>query len=246
MSTRPRYLASYRKGDDKSPKPLLTDVGESVLANKIADAIVEEIIGGRFTCGELLTAAEIADWLGVSRTPVREAFIILHRKRFLDKDTSRSFTVSSWDKEDLLELAQLRTSLELLAIELVIPRMSPDDLDLLEPIALQMQSAIMRAHQERLLLLDLQFHHSIWRIAGNSLLLQALEDLRAQIRYFMHITRPWEEIDYPSQHRQLIAVLQSGDVETAKNKLREHILSTAMRTISRPDESQAASALVPA
>jgi DNA-binding GntR family transcriptional regulator len=198
---------------------------------------LDAILAGEFTCEQRLTAAEVAEWLGVSRTPVREAFLMLHKKRLLDRDTSRSFKVASWNKEDLLELAQVRTALESLVVELAVPRLCPEDLDLLESIAMQMDSALRRGDTERLVLLDSQFHASLWQVPGNTRLLQVLEDLSAQIRYFMHVTRPWDETDYPSQHRALISSLKSGDVDRAKNEIRQHILSTAKLAIARLDGS---------
>jgi DNA-binding GntR family transcriptional regulator len=213
-------------------------VSASTLADEVAEAIVDAILAERFTAGQLLTAAEIADWLGVSRTPAREAFLMLHRKRLLDKDTSRSFQVARWNKKDLLELAQVRVALETLVVELAVPKISPEDIDLLESIAMQMDSAIRREDTERLVLLDSQFHASLWQVPGNTRLLQVLEDLSAQIRYFMHITRPWDETDYATQHRDLISSLKSGDIDRAKAEIREHILSTAKLAIARLDDSQ--------
>ena len=205
-------------------------VATSSLADKVAEAILDAILSGKLTSDQRLTAAEVAGWLGVSRTPVREAFLMLHRKRLLDKDTNRSFVVARWSREDLLELAQLRAALEALVVELAIPNLSPEDFDILESIAMQMESAFSHGDHERLVSLDSDFHHTLWRIPGNSRLLQTLEDLKAQIRYFMHITRPGDELDYPSQHRELIAVLRSGDIGRGRRRMREHILATAHHT----------------
>jgi DNA-binding GntR family transcriptional regulator len=210
------------------------------LADEVAEAIFDAILSGKFTCDQQLTAVEVAEWLGVSRTPVREAFSTLYRKRFLEKDTSRSFRVARWNKQDLIEVAQLRAALETLNIELAITKVSIEDLDLLESIVMQMEGALSRGDYERLVQLDSQFHCALWQIPGNTRLVQALEDLRPQIRYFMHLTRPGDEHGYPATHRDVITALQSGDVERAKREIREHILSTAMRAIARLDASHVA------
>jgi DNA-binding GntR family transcriptional regulator len=218
-------------------KSFQMQVPTSALADEVADAIFNAILAGEFTCGQCLTAAEVAEWLGVSRTPVREAFVILHRRRLLDKDTSRSFVVAQWNKQDLLELAQLRAALEALVVELAIPKISIREIDILKSIVMQMESAFAHTDYDRLVTLDSQFHYTLWQIPGNTRLLQTLEDLKTQIRYFMHITRPGDEIDYVAMHRNLIEVLQSGDVERAKAEIAEHILSTARRMIARVDDS---------
>lgn len=210
----------------------------SSLADGVAEAVFDAILSGEFSVGQQLTATEVAEWLGVSRTPVRQAFLNLNRKRLLERDTSRSFVVAHWTKQDLLELAELRAALEALVVELAVPKISAGDVDLLESIAMQMDSALSRQHYERLVALDSQFHSALWQIPENTRLLQVLEDLRTQIRYFMHLTRPWEETDYPSQHRALIGALTSGDIEKAKTEIREHILSSARRAIEKLEASE--------
>ncbi len=212
-------------------------VTATTLSDHVADAILDAIVAGELACGQRLTAAGVADWLGVSRAPAREAFLILHRKRILDRDTSRSFVVARWNRQDLLEIAQVRAALEALVVELAIAEVSPEDIDHLESIVMQMEGALSRGDHERLVQLDSQFHSSLWRIQDNTRLSQMLEDLNAQVRYFMRITRPGDELDYPSTHRELISALQSGDINRAKAEIREHILSTAMRAIARLDST---------
>lgn len=210
------------------------------LSEEVASSILDAIFDGKFTCGQHLIAAEVAEWLNVSRTPVREAFLILHRQRFLAKDTSRGFMVSEWSTKDLLEVAQLRAALETLSIELAAARISPADLEFLEFIVLQMDGALNCRDYARLVKLDLQFHHTLWLISNNSRLLQALEDLQVQVRYFMHITRIGDEYDYSSMHRGLISVLRAGDVEKAKAEIRDHILSSASRAVARLNDGKLA------
>jgi DNA-binding GntR family transcriptional regulator len=205
----------------------------SALVDQVADSIAKAILDGTFVSGQLLTAAEIAEWLGVSRTPVREAFMLLHAKRLLDKDPSRSFVVAGWNEDDLVELAQVRGALEALVMELVVPLLTPYDIDYLESIVMQMEGALGRGDTDRLVDLDLQLHSSLWKIAGNSRLQQLLEDLKIQVYYFMSVTRPADEMDYPASHRELISALQMGDVARAQGVIKEHIMSTAERSIAR-------------
>jgi DNA-binding GntR family transcriptional regulator len=204
----------------------------STLVDQVADSIAKAILNGVFVSDQRLTASEIAEWLGVSRTPVREAFMLLHAKRLLDKDSSRSFVVANWHEDDLLEIAQLRSALEALVMELVIPVIAPDDIDHLESIIMQMEGALSRDDYDRLVDLDIEWHSSLWQIAGNSRLQQMLEDLKIQVKYFMSVTRPADEMDYPASHRALISALQMGDVERAQKVSTEHIMSTAKRSIA--------------
>ena len=213
----------------------------SALVEQVADAIAQAILDGVFVSEQRLTAAEIAEWLGVSRTPVREAFMLLHAKRLLEKDSSRSFVVARWDENDLIEIGQLRAALETLAVELAMPHVTPDDLDYMDSIIMQMEGALKRGDLQRLVDLDFSLHSSLWRIAGNSRLQQALEDLKVQVSFFMSVTRPGDEVDYPDSHRALIVALRAGDVGEAKEVIRSHIMSTVDRAIARMAVSEDAS-----
>jgi DNA-binding GntR family transcriptional regulator len=208
------------------------------LADGVVAAVLDGILNGKFTCDQPLFETEVADWLGVSRTPVREALKTLHRQRLLEKDPSRSFVVACWTKQDLKEVAELRTALETLNIELAVSKVLPRQLDTLESIVLQMKGALSRQDYRLLVQLDSEFHGALWQIPGNTRLLQALVDLRPQIRYFQHLTRIGDEHDYPATHSALVSVLRDGDVPQAKKELREHILSSAARAIARLDETQ--------
>lgn len=205
------------------------------LSDDVAQAISDAILSGNLKSGEQLTETEVADRLGVSRTPVREAFAKLERQTLLKKDTNRSYVVSKWTKQDFLELAQLRSSLEGLVVELIIPKISVEDYEYLESIIAQMESAIQRRDYDRLMELDIQFHSSLWQISGHSRLLQVFSDLKAQITFFMNVTRPGDEADYPETHRALLKAIRKGDKAQAKEEIMTHILSTATRAIERLD-----------
>ncbi|MBN1316913.1 MAG: GntR family transcriptional regulator [Anaerolineales bacterium] len=205
------------------------------LSDDVAKAISDAILSGELESGQRVTETEVADWLGVSRTPVREAFSKLERQTLLKKDTSRSYVVSSWTKDDFLELAQLRSALEALVIELIIPKISEEDYEYLEAIISQMESAIHREDYDRLMELDIQFHSSLWQISDHSRLLQVFNDLKTQIIFFMTVTRPGDETDYPDTHRALLKAIKEGDKEQARLEVMTHILSTAKRAISRFD-----------
>jgi DNA-binding GntR family transcriptional regulator len=205
------------------------------LSDDVAKAISDAILSGELESGQRVTETEVADWLGVSRTPVREAFAKLERQTLLKKDTSRSYVVSNWTKDDFLELAQLRSTLEALVIELVIPKIIDKDFEYLEAIISQMESAVQREDYERLMALDIQFHSSLWQISDHSRLLQVFNDLKTQILFFMTVTRRGDEIDYPDSHRALLKAIKKGNVEQARQEILTHILSTAKRAIARLD-----------
>jgi DNA-binding GntR family transcriptional regulator len=203
------------------------------LSDQVSDSILASILDGTIKRGQRLTAGKVANWLGVSRTPVREAFMLLCERGLLEKDSSRSYIVARGNKQDVIELAQLRVALESLSLELAMEYVLPEDVDILESIVMQMEGAAERKDFHRLVELDLQFHTTLWKIAGNTRLEQILEVIKYQVNYFMLLTRIDDKFDYPADHREIIEVLTSGNIDHAKDVMKMHIMSPAKKTIAR-------------
>lgn len=212
--------------------PTITSRGQN-LADFVYEALCKHIIEGKLPPGQRLRESEIADALGVSRTPVREAFARLERQSLLVKDANRAYFVAEWDNRMLWEVATLRSALEGLGISYACQNLGPEDFDYLEGVAVQMDSAIQRGDYERLIVLDITFHSYLWTKNGHRLLQLALEDMKAPILYFMYITRPGDEVDYPRDHRHLLEVLRKKDPELAAATIKAHVLETAERAITR-------------
>ena len=205
----------------------------NVLADHVYDALCDHIIVGKFPSGERLREAQIAEALGVSRTPVREAFAKLERQNLLRKEISGAYFVNEWDQKTLREVATLRSALEELAIQQAHKNLTMDDFARLEEITQQMERALAQSDYNRLITLDIDFHNLLWERSDHGLLQQALEDMKAQILFFMLTTRPGDEEDYPSEHRLIIDALKNGSLQKAQEILRAHILSTAERASAR-------------
>jgi DNA-binding GntR family transcriptional regulator len=205
----------------------------SVLADHVYEAVCQHIIAGKLVPGERLREAQIAEALGVSRTPVREAFARLEHQNLLTKEASGAYYVRRWDQKSLWEVATLRAALEGLGIQLACANFSTEDYVRLEEIIRSMEIAHERGDDERLIALDIEFHSQLWAHYGHALLQQTLEEMKAQVLYFMYITRPGDEQYYPTSHHQLVEIMKSRNCELASQTIQEHIRLTAMRAIER-------------
>ncbi|MCJ7623289.1 MAG: GntR family transcriptional regulator [Anaerolineaceae bacterium] len=208
-----------------------------VLSDHVYEALCEQIIAGNLTPGQRLREAQIAQSLGVSRTPVREAFAKLEAQNLLHKDASGAYYILHWDEKTLWEVATLRGVLEGLAIQLACPGFTPEDYDILNGIIHQMEAAKRRKDSDRLIALDIAFHRHIWSRCGHSLLWQTLEDMKARILYFMYTTRPGDEADYPITHHELVNLLKENNQSKANKTIQKHIHLSAERAITRLREA---------
>lgn len=210
------------------------------LSDYVYNILSERIVMSKLKPGQRLTEADVADALGVSRTPVREAFARLERQHLLQKNSSGTYSVTEWDRQKLWEVASLRSTLERLAIRLVCENITPAALDYLRGIITQMEAALKRRDYDRLISLDIQFHSYIWDHAGHELLQEALKDMKVQVQHFMYLTRPGFEDEYPQTHQEIIDVLELGDARKAMEVIHEHTMVNAERAIEAMEQRRKA------
>jgi len=205
------------------------------LSEHVYIALSEAIVEGKLSPGERLRETQMAEALGVSRTPVREAFVRLKQQRLLSSDASGAYYVAEWDKQTLWEIATLRAALESLAFSLAPQNLSQEDFGYLEEIIRQMgemDADPASGDYKRMALFDFQFHTYIWSRTGHDLLEQALENIKPQAHFYMYLTRQAGQTDYAERHRILIEFLKQGDRSKVNEIMIDHILPTAEKAIA--------------
>ncbi len=205
------------------------------LSEHVFNALSEAIVEGKLPAGERLRETQMAEALGVSRTPVREAFVRLKQQRLLSSDASGAYYVAEWGRQTLWEIATLRAALESLAFSLAPQNLSQEDFDHLEGIARQMgemDADPASGDYKRMALFDFQFHTYIWSHTGHDLLEQALENIKPQAHYYMCLTRQAGQTDYAEKHRILIEFLKQGDHSKVNKIMLDHMFPSAEKTIA--------------
>jgi DNA-binding GntR family transcriptional regulator len=219
---------------------ILTDLFPTIarpqrLSDNAYRALSEAIVEGKLPPGERLRETQMAEALGVSRTPVREAFARLKQQSLLSSDASGAYYVAEWDRQTLWEIGTLRAALESLALSLAKENLSQEDFEHLEGIIRQMgemDADPVSADFKRMAQYDFQFHTCIWSRTGHDLLEQALENIKPQAHFYMYLTRQAGQTDYAEQHRKLIEFLKHGDRSTANEVMLNHILPSAEKAMA--------------
>lgn len=196
------------------------------LASAVAGQLREAIIAGRLKPGERLVEQKLAGLLGTSQPTVREALKELEYQGFVRKTPNKASYVTQLEEEDFGKILQVRIALEVLAIEEAARRMTPEAAENLERAVQEMATAAEIVDKARFHRADLQFHTTIWELAGNEYLVRALE--RVIFTLFAFVLLGQEKSDFLSavqQHRDILKGLLSGDAVKAK----EAFVSSTLR-----------------
>ncbi len=155
-----------------------------------------------------LSDITLAEQLGVSRTPARQALERLVQEGLVRSDPRRGFWTRTFTAQDIHEIYDLRGALEVLALRLAAPHLDQEDLKAL-----------------RFLQVDIRFHTLITRASGNGRLIHSLSMLRSQVCMFQT-----QDTYYPrrmeialNEHEQILLALLAGNVDEAAECLSRHI-----------------------
>ncbi|AEG92518.1 GntR family transcriptional regulator [Ramlibacter tataouinensis] len=189
----------------------------------VLNTLREMAISYQLKPGEKLSEIELAQRLGVSRTPVREALTRLVNDGFL-QPSSRGFIRRPLDVQETLELYETRVAIEAACLGMAIARAT--DEEIAEAMAYLEQSQAVPADTpvERLVELDEGFHLRIADMARNAELRRILLNLNERIRFIRWIDM--EKVGRDStqrEHQAILQALKARDAAASERVLREHI-----------------------
>jgi DNA-binding GntR family transcriptional regulator len=183
------------------------------------------ILGGDLEPGSIHSAVTLAEGLGVSPTPVREAMLELANSGLVEVLPNRGFRVTTVDDRDLDEICELRMFLEVPALELVIERASDAALDDLERLLLALEEAASRLDIPAFLVADRDFHLSLLALSGNHRLVEIIAELRDQTRIVgLHSLAAADALQASAdEHRPILDAVRVRDVAEAQQMMKVHL-----------------------
>ncbi|WP_162605909.1 GntR family transcriptional regulator [Jiangella aurantiaca] len=202
-----------------------TSKREQGLAERAYLALREAILGHELAPGTRLSVPNVAEWLGVSRSPAREAIARIAYEGLAHVEPNKGAVVADLDAESLVEIYEVREALEGLACRLASQRAHDGDIAALRDLLAQHVAAVEAGDVERHYDLDMRFHARVRELAGNSRLTAQLEVLQQQIRLAMYTTHrsPGGMPLAVTEHRRIVDALESGDPVLAEAAGRSHI-----------------------
>lgn len=183
------------------------------------------IIQGEFQPGERLMEITLANKLGVSRTPVREAIRMLELEGLVVMLPRRGAMVAQITVKDLKDALEVRMDIEALAVRLACERIDEEGKNELKDACMKFKEAINTKLVPAIVEGDEAFHNSIYKASKNQKLIAIAQNLREQVyRYRVEYVKDFSYHDKLIQeHDQITLAILKGDAEKAEKIMKEHI-----------------------
>lgn len=212
------------------------------LRDVVFNTLREAILKGELAPGERLMEIQLAERLGVSRTPIREAIRKLELEGLVLMIPRKGAEVAKISEKSLRDVLEVRRSLEELAIELACQRMDEEEIARLGRIQREFAEAIEDGDAMRIAESDEAYHNIIYQGTGNVRLVQILNNLREQMyRYRLEYIKDSDKRQVLLvEHEQILKALRLHHVQEAKEAMREHIDNqeiTVLKNIKERDQA---------
>jgi len=220
-----------------SYKPL-----REIVLETLRQAITDHILKP----GERLMEVQLAEELGVSRTPVREAIRQLELEGFVVMIPRKGAYVADLTNKDVAEVMEIRAALEGLAASLAAERISAEELEQLERLLVDVAEIVKTQDVKLLVEADTKFHDVIYQASRNTRLVQIVSNLREQIQRFRttSLAYPGRMRHTLEEHKKIVDAIARGDVKRARIMAIDHIenaenkIMEAMARENKEDQAQ--------
>lgn len=199
--------------------------GNKSLTSMIFEKIREDILIGKYTSGEKIVEAKLADEFGVSRTPVREALKQLELDGLVDNIPNRGVIVKGISNQDVEDIYTIRIAIEGIAVKWAIERMAESDLQKMKEIFELMEFYTFKNDLDKIAELNTKFHETIYNATQSRYLEHVLRDFQ----YFMKTTR-YKSLRSPGrmestleEHREILEAFIERDPDRAANAILKHV-----------------------
>lgn len=203
------------------------------LRELVFEALREAIVNGTLAPGERLMEVQLAEELGVSRTPVREAIRRLELEGYVVMVPRKGAYVASMSAKDVADVFEIRAALEGLAAELAAERITEEELEELERKLHYVALRVEQGDLERLVEADTEFHDLLYRASRNQRLVQILGNLREQIQRFRaaSLATPGRMQETLEEHKKIVEAVAERNGALARRLAEEHIENAENRML---------------
>jgi DNA-binding GntR family transcriptional regulator len=196
------------------------------LREQIASSLRESIINGELPPGQKLTEPELAERLGISRTPIREAFRQLESEGFLTVIPRRGAVVATITAKEIQDFYDLKSLLEGYAARVAVEKITDEDVEKLIRINEQLADLAEKEHVEAFFKKNEEFHNCFLKLCGNEKLIEVRDNMvKRFLGYRMAtLSLPGRLMDSVKQHSSIIRAFKRRDGRLVEAVVVEHAL----------------------
>ena len=213
--------------------PTIALLQTSSLTTVVQQEIERAILQGEYAPGSKLIEAALAEKMGVSRGPVREAFRMLEEAGLVRNEKNRGVFVRDIPIAEAVEIFDLRAVMDQLVGRKLAQGITPLQQKELKGLVDSMEKAVKAKDAHNYHLLNLRFHDRLVEMAGNSKLTAIYRKLIKELSLFrrLNLADGWLLPVSVNEHRQIIKAIASGDQDAAGRALFDHAMDSKKRTI---------------
>jgi GntR family transcriptional regulator, rspAB operon transcriptional repressor len=203
------------------------------LTSIIFERIREDILNLRYRIGEKLVEAKLAEEMGVSRTPVREALKQLELDGLVENIPNRGVVVKGISSQDIADIYSIRVAIEGIAVGWAIDRMDKEGLDELSEIYDLMDFYTSKDDCDKIFELNTRFHETIYRATKSRYLESVLKDFQIFLRRTRNesLKSPGRLKEALLEHKAILDSIRSHDSEAAYKRIVDHIEKSRQNAI---------------
>ena len=195
------------------------------LRDVVFNTLRKAILRGELKPGERLMEIQLANKLGVSRTPIREAIRKLELEGLVLMIPRKGAEVAQITEKNMQDVLEVRKALEELSVQLACERITPEQVEEMKMAAEDFRKVLKSGDVTKIAEADVKFHDIIFAATNNQRLITLLNNLREQM-YRFRVEYLKQKECYPQlleEHDKLIALISSGEVEEACELMGCHI-----------------------
>jgi DNA-binding GntR family transcriptional regulator len=227
-------------GESKSPKKftMMQSYERYSLHSQVFNYIRDAILNGRYKPGDPLVETKLAEELGVSRTPIREAIRQLELEGLVISIPNKGVVVDGVSQQDIDDIYTIRSMLEGLAARWAAQRIDEQGLKALEEIIELMEYYTKKNDFDQLTQLDTRFHGELYDSCGSKVLKHTLGNL---LRYVQRARRGSLKVPSRAQlalneHRGIFEAIMRRDAEEAERLMADHIFRASLNLHSHVEQ----------
>lgn len=195
------------------------------LREMVYEELKMQILTGGIVPGTRMMEVELAEEMGVSRTPIREAIRKLEKEGLVTIEPRRGAYASRISTDDMVEILEVRQDLEGLAAYLAASRMSEENLSELRQVAEGYNKAVKDGDMTSMISHDTRFHRLIVDSCNNKILVHMVEQLQEMVLRFRYIYYDnFKRAEHmPAEHRAIMDAIADGNADKAREAADTHI-----------------------